>query len=1715
MGKRVKDDDFGFVPDEPMREPVKKPADDFGFVPDEPKKKESTGLDASTTTGSPQSQVANTPPVVPMPSPEELKKAGADMAKAFASNKPKDTTLTPEKVDAFNKAVSAGKARKEAYAGGVEPDLPTQKRADQMKADKELNEAIKMIDNVGMAPTVEKEAAKQYVTEIIKGKDESELYSVLNDPGAAANQFAGNFNKAIISTAAAIPKSVAVLAKPLDTFFGIQDKSTEEYETYQAGQWLEDKALQWGITATDPKRDQSFWQSTIPNALGSVAALILTGGESALTSGTLKAATTLTARQAATQALGAAGKAMMSRAGVVGSMAMAVPEFEAARAAGMSDEDAFGVWAKNYFVGATEILPIQNALSRINKLSGGKLIDVVKAGVPGGFEEGLQETVQQTISNKIAQGSYDPERDTFQDVLESAGAGFFVGFILPGIGAAMKNMNPEQRAATQTIINDKLKQYAQAKETPIADQVQTPPAVKDTPVVEAPITSEQAPEVAEPAPAEQVIDQPEETNPAEVIEPQAEVPIEESSTSVVEEPVQETDAEPAPVVEEEAPMEEVPEEPTPEPKNEGIAEGKPVDFTWLGDEKKGTVTGITSKGKIKIKSDDGVNFTVDAADVKLRALPVKKKPTIRGTEKKIAKLKEQIINNTEDFKLGDGKLTALTQKGAVIMTRYENLRKQLNTLKAQSYEGQQASTEKFYDIPLGAPKKGKPNNRIKVAPIYGGKPKLLKDIVLDLAKSKPGSIYYTKSPAKGRRALGAYTPSLGTTGVRYKGDLDTVAHESGHELDDRYGIVEAIPQNIQKNVHRELMDLSQYGSTPPKGHPNASKYRLGEGMAEYIRAYLVNPDVASQKYPETTAWIKQAVPAEVLAKFDAFGNDIRTFSGLSAHDQIMSNLQFEPEKKKNSILEFFKPKSVSEDGFKITWLDRLAQKFTTDKAFFNKAVRFLEEAQGTKLNPSEDPIMLARVFLGSNEKLDNIFEKGLVNGRNQRVRDTVTNKHMTLEWLLEPFDNTDAKTLKEEQQQAITFMIAERTIELSNRFQRSDILTGIGGGIFRDTDVANRTLQEFEAMPTEKKDRIREAARRYREYADRTLKYMVEKGRISVEQYNQIKADNTQYIALNRILEAAPGEEIVVYKSDKGSNAIASGKNVLHKIKGSSDLIKNPYESLALATIKSTKEADRNEVMQAFRDLFTKARTMYQGQPVYNSVARPATQGDKNTVQVFVNGNSEYWQLQPDVYQSVKNITDTGYTVPAVWTALPRLLRASVTSFPVFALRNRIRDIQQRLIVSNTKAFKGYDIYFDKKKKELTKDLYQLFGGGQSGYYLMNDDFYYKKMDDAVKDLVKQKKTILSLPGRMADAYDKILSGGERATRLEEYRSAFKFAKEKGMDDYNASIYAAYKARDLLDFSVAGEWMRVVNQIIPFSNAAVQGLRKTVRSASNDPGGFALRFTLYAVIPALINRLFVHMQDEDEEYENMPNYRRDLFYNIPVGPDLWITVPRPFELGVLASSADRFVSKYAFDQENALDGYAGSVAKSVMPVDESVLAGGYKPFVEVLTNYDFFRDQTIIPPDEVGLKLEYRDTSKASRLGQALQSAVGVDARQLDYLIKSTTSYYGDLALRTADIGREDTRYPFNWSLSGLLKGDPLYDSRNVQKVMQFVKENGIHWSDPLYQELNQIISSYYETEDPVLRDKIGEEAREFAGRVLKEYESNEAYRRENQTLEE
>ena len=212
-------------------------------------------------------------------------------------------------------------------------------------------------------------------------------------------------------------------------------------------------------------------------AFGQVASLIATGGIGATAKGagalgTAEAALAAqTAPQAATAmtALKTLGGQLASPTAVSAGLSMGQNEFERAKAAGATDDQAFEAFYKNAAVGSVlEKIPVMQFMKRFNQASAGGIANYLKTkavgGLTGGFEEMTTEVLQQLYANKTAQDIYNTNQNLFEGVGESGGVGFGVGFLLNAMGANARILRQQGKTKEADMVEAQMQQFEQQAE---------------------------------------------------------------------------------------------------------------------------------------------------------------------------------------------------------------------------------------------------------------------------------------------------------------------------------------------------------------------------------------------------------------------------------------------------------------------------------------------------------------------------------------------------------------------------------------------------------------------------------------------------------------------------------------------------------------------------------------------------------------------------------------------------------------------------------------------------------------------------------------------------------------------------------------------------------------------------------------------------------------------------------------------------------------------------------------------------------------------------------------------------------------------------------------------------------------------------------------------------------------------------------------------------
>jgi hypothetical protein len=179
-------------------------------------------------------------------------------------------------------------------------------------------------------------------------------------------------------------------------------------------------------------------------------------------------------------------------------------------------------------------------------------------------------------------------------------------------------------------------------------------------------------------------------------------------------------------------------------------------------------------------------------------------------------------------------------------------------------------------------------------------------------------------------------------------------------------------------------------------------------------------------------------------------------------------------------------------------------------------------------------------------------------------------------------------------------------------------------------------------------------------------------------------------------------------------------------------------------------------------------------------------------------------------------------------------------------------------------------------------------------------------------------RTVRTLdPRNWFDFYRDLVQFPEGAPRVAELEL---LAKEIGWKpgqpmtiDQSLQLLLASK-QITTDFTAAGEVARVVNRMVPFHNAAIQGPRANLRALKRHPIQFAWRGLM---LSALTLALWAQYKDE-EWYKTMPYRDRFLHWFFPVsinGRDELIRIPRAFEIGMIFAALPEMLMDAWYRQE--------------------------------------------------------------------------------------------------------------------------------------------------------------------------------------------------------
>jgi hypothetical protein len=435
-------------------------------------------------------------------------------------------------------------------------------------------------------------------------------------------------------------------------------------------------------------------------------------------------------------------------------------------------------------------------------------------------------------------------------------------------------------------------------------------------------------------------------------------------------------------------------------------------------------------------------------------------------------------------------------------------------------------------------------------------------------------------------------------------------------------------------------------------------------------------------------------------------------------------------------------------------------------------------------------------------------------------------------------------------------------------------------------------------------------------------------------------------------------------------------------------------------------------------------------------IFRPRRQpGAKETAEgiatIWIGGKPTFRQFAPDVHDALFKVGPE-FGRHAEWIiktlSVPaRILRTSVTLGLEFMGRNVMRDTQEVWIYSKggvtpkDTLVAGIEMLTAAMRGEKPKDYWRMASAGgffRAAAVSMDRDYIGRSLEEMLggKAAMHQKiGEIFLRPHRIpVHIFHGLEKWSEFFENINRYAEMKKVAGKIGWDP-DAAMEVGLSGRDVtIDFARVGSRTEALRRVEAFWNATVQGMDKFFREHRDNPVRTMYRAFLYVTVPTILLYL---INRDDPHYQELPRWRKDLFYNIPTGTyangkHFFIPIPRVFApLGLVYGMMPQRMLEYLdTNDKRAFEEFKDRfIAEVPIPRPTALTA-----IFAVWANKGWWGGP-IVPREEERFLPEEQYDIRTSEVAKWIGKAFGTSPRKVDYAIRASTGYLGGYTTWTLD----------------------------------------------------------------------------------------------------
>lgn len=440
---------------------------------------------------------------------------------------------------------------------------------------------------------------------------------------------------------------------------------------------------------------------------------------------------------------------------------------------------------------------------------------------------------------------------------------------------------------------------------------------------------------------------------------------------------------------------------------------------------------------------------------------------------------------------------------------------------------------------------------------------------------------------------------------------------------------------------------------------------------------------------------------------------------------------------------------------------------------------------------------------------------------------------------------------------------------------------------------------------------------------------------------------------------------------------------------------------------------------------------------------------NKNTVSFLRNGIKETHQVDSQIKRVMDNINPFQLnTLEKVVGAPARLLRAGATALnPVFTASNILKDQLGSAVISSktsaTHAPKNIAAGVGNAGSDFlggpTSKLYQEYirrGGNRTQYDLTRNA---KKTAEVVNRIRGGRKVGLGQsllhPIRTLEEANSIT---EKATRFQNFKGIYEDSVKRGATHEQALEKATMAALEhSVNFSRAGSWGRIINLIVPYSNAAIQGGRTLTNAVKARPFATTTKGFAWVGTPIAAATIWNTSDPERKKvYDNIKPYEKQNniilikpgtkvndvkndsydIIKIPLPPDIG-NIFQPIRRGIEAARGGK--------APNAHEVAADVTKPFVGPLDvssrgafvNSILPQAAKPAFNQGANKDFYTGSQVVQDYLADAQTDptkrvKKNTSSTARI---IGEATGIEPVRVDKFASDTAGKIGTFGINASD----------------------------------------------------------------------------------------------------